>query len=147
MRNLGYLDDLQKFRTKDGMKLGQWTTSLYAEVLRKLLLLREKEEDPLHLESFKHQLRAMMSGVRLQFQEKWEVGNSVSYTKVVERDLYLKLKLKILKPTLPTTEMIIFQRYLIIFSALNDVKSFAYAVARKTNLQAVASSYASIIFT
>lgn len=22
MRNLGYLDDLQKFRTKDGMKLG-----------------------------------------------------------------------------------------------------------------------------
>lgn len=145
MRNLGYLDDLQKFRTKDGMILGQWTTSLYAEVLRKLLLLREKEEDPLHLESFKHQLRAMMSGVRLQL--KWEVGNSVSYTKVVERDLYLKLKLNILKPTLPTTEIIIFQRYLIIFSALNDVKSFAYTVARKTNLQAVASSYASIIFT
>lgn len=49
-----------------GLKLVSRRPFLYAGVLRKLLLLWEREEVPLHLESLK-QLRAMMSGVELQF--------------------------------------------------------------------------------
>lgn len=124
-----------------GLKLGQQTTSLYSGVLRKLLLLREKEEDPLHLESFKHQLRGMMSGVRLQFQENGKLGIRCLYQGRGKR-FVLEIKMKYTKTNTTNNRNdnnILFQLQM---TRMICISSFI-----ENNLQAVASSYAFIIVT